>query len=309
MIPFKTSSGDRNLALEYEADVLFWFTKTNWQPFGVIGLGLYQNVMGDHGKDVDFQWHYGFGVRGFVARRLALRFEARHVMTDTTVQARGLASNIEILVGLNVLAWRDEPEPPKDRDKDGILDVDDLCPDTPGLKELQGCPDRDRDGITDAEDRCPDDQGPRETKGCPDTDGDTLVDIDDQCPKEKGPVALKGCPPSFDGVLEGITFELNSAKIRPEAIPVLEAVAEQLTKFPKIRVRIHGHTDDRNTDAYNLKLSQRRAASVRQWLIDHGIAGSRMEVKGFGESKHLTSNDTEEGRAKNRRIEFHVVDK
>ncbi len=90
-----------------------------------------------------------------------------------------------------------------DRDKDGVSDKKDKCPDTPGLKEFEGCPDTDGDGITDNEDNCPEEAGPAENNGCPDTDGDGVLDKDDACPEEAGLAALNGCPDQDgDGVAD-----------------------------------------------------------------------------------------------------------
>ncbi len=90
-----------------------------------------------------------------------------------------------------------------DRDGDGILDTEDKCPDTPGKKELQGCPDADGDGIIDMEDDCPNQAGPRELKGCPDRDGDGVADKDDSCPDTPGKKELQGCPDrDNDGVID-----------------------------------------------------------------------------------------------------------
>lgn len=89
----------------------------------------------------------------------------------------------------------EEPEPPVlDRDGDGILDTEDLCPDVPGIAALNGCPDQDGDGITDASDKCPDVAGVAEFEGCPDTDGDGIPDAEDKCPEEAGPADNGGCP-------------------------------------------------------------------------------------------------------------------
>ncbi|MGB1449361.1 MAG: OmpA family protein [Flavobacteriaceae bacterium] len=91
-----------------------------------------------------------------------------------------------------------------DRDKDGVNDKKDKCPDTPGLKEFDGCPDTDGDGLPDPEDDCPEEAGPEENKGCPDTDGDTVLDKDDACPEVAGLVELNGCPDADeDGVADG----------------------------------------------------------------------------------------------------------
>ena len=81
-----------------------------------------------------------------------------------------------------------------DRDGDGVKDLDDKCPDTPGLKDLHGCPDRDADGVTDLEDACPDDKGLSEFKGCPDKDGEKIIDKEDECPEDAGLVDFLGCP-------------------------------------------------------------------------------------------------------------------
>jgi len=91
-----------------------------------------------------------------------------------------------------------------DRDKDGVSDEEDKCPDVPGIAALMGCPDRDGDGITDLDDRCPDVAGPMPMRGCPDRDGDTVVDIDDKCPDMAGLVAMMGCPDKDgDGIADG----------------------------------------------------------------------------------------------------------
>jgi hypothetical protein len=91
---------------------------------------------------------------------------------------------------------------PADRDKDGIPDKKDVCPDVPGLKQFDGCPDTDGDGIKDLEDRCPTVAGKTINKGCPDKDEDSIVDMDDACPEVKGIAALKGCPDTDE---DGIT--------------------------------------------------------------------------------------------------------
>ena len=107
--------------------------------------------------------------------------------------------------------------------------------------------------------------------------------------------------------MEGVNFELNSAELTAGAKEVLMKVVRTLKDYPEMTLLIKGHTDNIGSDAYNLKLSQRRAASVRQFLIDNGIAPSRLESVGYGETQPIATNDTPEGRAKNRRIEFYRV--
>ena len=105
-------------------------------------------------------------------------------------------------------------------------------------------------------------------------------------------------------ILEGIRFKSGSAQIMPESETILNDVYETLRDNTQIVVEIHGHTDNTGTAAKNLKLSQDRSESVRQWLIAKGIAGERLIAKGFGPDKPVAPNDTAENRAKNRRIEF-----
>ena len=208
----------------------------------------------------------------------------------------------------------------RDRDKDGILDKDDLCPDTPGLPEFQGCPDTDGDGIPDNTDQCPNEAGPVENNGCPwpDTDGDGVVDKDDACPSVAGPAENNGCPwPDTDddgildkddacptvpglaeyngcpkpqekwaeeatGALENILFNFNKATLRPESQPKLDAAA-QIIKDSQGKFMIIGHTDKKGSDAYNLKLSRQRAASVVNALESRGVADSALKSMGVGE--------------------------
>lgn len=110
-------------------------------------------------------------------------------------------------------------------------------------------------------------------------------------------------------ILEVVNFESAKATILPQSFPLLEEVAAILLNNPQVKkVRIEGHTDDRGNDTMNLKLSDDRAASVRTWLIEHGVAADRLVSEGFGETKPIDSNKTKAGQAKNRRVEFNIVD-
>ncbi len=110
-------------------------------------------------------------------------------------------------------------------------------------------------------------------------------------------------------VLEGVEFEFNSAKLKPESYPILDDAAMILTKHPEIDVEIQGHTDNIGSDAYNKKLSQKRAEAVRDYLIDkHMIEPVRLIPIGYGESCPVADNATEQGRQKNRRVEFFILE-
>lgn len=118
-----------------------------------------------------------------------------------------LRDHFKFGIGLKLAVGEiEKPEPPVlDRDGDGIVDTEDLCPDTPGIAALNGCPDKDGDGITDASDKCPDVAGIAEFEGCPDTDGDGITDAEDKCPDEAGPAENGGCPikdRDGDGVID-----------------------------------------------------------------------------------------------------------
>ncbi len=109
-------------------------------------------------------------------------------------------------------------------------------------------------------------------------------------------------------ILHGVEFEFNSAKLKPESYPVLDEAARILTMHPEIDVEVQGHTDNIGSDEYNLKLSQKRAEAVRDYLIDkHMIEPVRLIPVGYGEKKPIADNTTEGGRQKNRRVEFLIL--
>lgn len=107
--------------------------------------------------------------------------------------------------------------------------------------------------------------------------------------------------------LDNIYFDFDKTTLRPESFPELEKLVEMLNTNENLEIEISGHTDDKGSDDYNQKLSQGRAEAVRQYVVDKGIDGNRITAVGYGESKPETSNDTEEGRQINRRVEFTVL--
>lgn len=109
-------------------------------------------------------------------------------------------------------------------------------------------------------------------------------------------------------VLRGVHFDFDKANIRADARPILDEAVHTLKIESGITVAVEGHTDSRGSDAYNDKLSKRRAQAVADYLAEHGIALSRLSVAGFGESHPVASNDTSDGRAQNRRVELRVTD-
>ena len=215
---------------------------------------------------------------------------------------------------------------PPDHDGDGVPDAEDACPAVAGARtsdpKTNGCPpDRDGDGIPDVEDACPAVAGVRtndpKTNGCPpDRDADGILDAEDACPDQPGardPDPKKnGCPQAFvQGgqihIRDPFKFRFNKTELDPAGDPILEAVLQVLKDRSEIRhVRIEGHTDNIGGTDFNQRLSEGRAASVRQWLVAHGIDAARLKSVGLGQSRPVDTNDTEEGRRNNRRVEFHI---
>jgi outer membrane protein OmpA-like peptidoglycan-associated protein len=224
--------------------------------------------------------------------------------------------------------------PDPDNDKDGVLDKEDDCPNVPGPRENKGCPyqDRDKDGIADPVDACPDvpedKDGFEDEDGCPETDNDKdgIPDVQDRCPMDAGPKKNFGCPLDTKAVidpinseiviLEQVFFDVDKDTIKERSFPVLNAVALILKKNPQVkRVEIQGHTDDQGTEVYNLDLSNRRAASVRTYLIGKGIEPERLDSKGYGETspkvpiEGLKGRALNDARAENRRVQFIILQK
>jgi OOP family OmpA-OmpF porin len=179
-------------------------------------------------------------------------------------------------------------------------------------------PDRDGDGVPDDRDMCPDTPGPAELDGCPDSDGDEIPDAEDKCPNEPGPALNDGCPPAPGPVVEietdrlslkdAITFDTAKDTLKPNSVHIVSEIARLLAAHPELaRVRIEGHTDSVGSRAYNLDLSRRRARTVMRALVQRGIAAGRLEAVGYGFDRPVASNDTALGRAKNRRVEFKVL--
>ena len=203
-----------------------------------------------------------------------------------------------------------------DTDGDGIIDSEDDCVDVKGTKIMKGCPDADGDGVADKNDNCPTVAGAKDNAGCPwpDTDGDGVADKDDKCPTVKGTVANNGCPEVSDEAMKklndyGKTILFNSGKssFQKQTYPVLQAMSAILKEYPTAKFSLEGHTDSDGKDAMNQKLSEDRAAAVKNYLIEQGIEASRLSSKGFGESAPVDSNKTAKGKANNRRVEVKLV--
>jgi len=212
---------------------------------------------------------------------------------------------------------------PFDSDGDGVPDYLDKCPGTPkGVAvNAEGCPiDSDGDGVPDTSDKCPDTPAGMKVnaEGCPDTDGDGVYDNLDKCPgTPRGvPVDANGCPLAGieavgdEWVIRGnVLFDVNKWDLKPEGMTILDQAAEFLKKNTQWHVEIQGHTDSTGTAEWNQTLSQRRAESAMKYLISKGVPVARLTAKGYGPSEPVASNDTREGRALNRRVDFRPTEK
>lgn len=222
-----------------------------------------------------------------------------------------------------------------DRDNDGIIDNDDACPDQAGLAELRGCPDRDKDGVADKDDQCPDVKGLEAFHGCPDTDGDGISDNNDACPEVAGIAELNGCPDrDKDGIADAndkcpdvpgtaanngcpeekvpeatpdmILFEVGTSTLTEASKEVLDRAVQLLKEDRNAVLEINGYTDNTGPDQLNERLSIARATVVRNYLTKKGVKKSRLVTKGNGSNDPIDSNDTPEGRAKNRRAAMKI---
>ncbi|MCC6810809.1 MAG: OmpA family protein [Deltaproteobacteria bacterium] len=320
-----TSSSDRTLnivALNPHLDVNFDLLQFRVRPY--LGIGFGGMIYTSQVANVAFlEGHFQAGVKIAIWKDLAFRAEFKGLFHPSANPAVGTNRSFGyfvngIVTGGFMYSFGGKPYR-VDRDGDSIYDEDDKCPDIPGEAAYEGCPppvDSDGDGIMDDKDQCPDVPGLAEYNGCPppDQDGDGVTDDKDKCPAEPGPASNQGCP---EVVLEDnkiltrqARFETNKADILPEYSAVLDELANFMKRHVEIElVAVHGHTDIEGTRQRNQALSNERAEAVLGYLVSKGVEKSRLQAKGFGQDKPIASNRTPEGKAKNRRVEFVVLQK
>lgn len=282
----------------------------NLVPYLAAGLGLmsFDSKPEGGGRDNDFAADYGVGLKYFVNPDVAFRADIRHVVNfrgegDTSNHNLLYTFGIALLFGGGEKAAAAEPEavpapqpapaPPADSDGDGVPDSRDACPRTPmGVSvDKNGCPlDSDGDGVYDYLDKCPD------------TPAGAEID-EDGCPvPEKAELTQRGTY-SFGNIY----FDIGKSAIKPDSRPVLDEAVKYMKENPRVRFEIQGHTDNVGSEEFNQKLSDERAEAVRAYMIEKGIAAERLTAKGYSMSVPAAPNDTKEGRAKNRRIEFKPI--
>jgi OmpA-OmpF porin, OOP family len=256
-----------------------------------------------------------------IAQIDSIETENKHKLADLvyegSVMIDGKAKPVEVKIGVDDFGCL------PDRDGDTVPDLVDKCPDDPGKPYLFGCNDRDGDTVLDPDDECPDTPGLVRLKGCPDKstgdrDKDGTPDKDDLCPDTPGPKSNKGCPeittPEQKRIIDAasrVLFEFGKADLRPESLNILDQFAQVLfeltKKYGTIKVKLEGHTDNVGTNENNRILSQNRVNSVKEYLINKGVSFDAIAAEGFGEEKPIATNDTADGRQKNRRVEIAIT--
>ena len=335
------SSGSDVAGLVYRLDTLYHFMPNSaLVPYIAGGLGG-MSLDPDNGKsDTNFLVDYGVGLKYFFTDDLALRGDVRHILAFGDPE-----NNFTYTAGLTYLMGGKSKEAPKplspiDSDGDGVTDIHDLCADTPAGMGVDGagCPlDTDGDGAYDDLDQCPDTPAgvAANTIGCPlDSDSDGVYDYLDECPGTPSGLAVddKGCPLDSDGdgvyddndlcpdtpaglmvddqgcplsITLSIEFDVDQSDIKPSYHDELAKGAAFIQQYSNQKILVAGHTDSTGNEPYNEALSQRRAESVRAYLVENfKLDADKLFARGFGEKAPIASNDTIDGRQRNRRVEL-----
>ncbi len=287
---------------------------SQFRPFVLAGIGAHTSILSrslDTDTDTALAGTFGGGLELAFTREWALRLDVRTLVGAGAGDAP-YAADFEVLIGFCFSgrgACGFEPRgliedgigdggpPQRDSDDDGVFGDADRCPVTP----------EDADGVQDAD-------------GCPDIDddGDGIVEIDDRCPHEaenkNGWEDADGCPEvlpeglaAFDGIVPGLRFRPGTAGLDSSSFDTLDALAAGLKEYQDLRVKIIVHTARTAPDRMLQKTSDERAEAVRQYLLDKGIDGGRIEAIGVGADTPVANNDTAEGREQNERVEIRFV--
>ncbi len=274
---------------------------TNTSPYLALGVGSMDHD-GPNGDNSDAVVDLGLGVDYPFAKRWSARAEVVYRLdsdntsiSDEEDDFDDYQFNFGLTYAFGDRSGAPEPAPVSepvapavtdtDSDNDGVVDRIDRCPGTPAGTSVDrhGCPmDGDKDGVVDVKDECKD------------TPEGNIVDE-------------TGCNKELLVELKGVHFGFDKATLTDEAMAILDMGADTLAKHGHIRISIEGHTDSRGSESYNRGLSERRAQAVLNYMNSKGVSRDRMDWVGHGESKPVDSNDTEDGRANNRRVELRIL--
>ncbi|MEX0605849.1 MAG: OmpA family protein [Marinobacter sp.] len=307
---------------EIRLDGLYYFGDFNeaWNPYLAAGAGHadFGGSIPDpqtSGTDHDeTRVNVGGGVRYNVSDNISLRADIRefHGIDESTFDT---VASLGFSIGFG---HSTTPPAPEDSDDDGVPDNRDQCPGTAaGVSvDSNGCElDGDNDGVADSRDQCPDTPAGAEvnSRGCElDSDKDGVVNSKDRCPNTAAGVEVddegcEGIEETVETIELSVKFPLESAVIGNTYDEEIRQVADFMNEYPETSVEIAGHSDSTGKAEYNQKLSQERARAVADRLVDAlGIDSDRVRAVGYGESEPMASNETDAGRAQNRRVEARI---
>lgn len=282
-----------NTALNLLLNDTSWMGSATTHPFIKLGYGELSDKYGVYHPDLeDGYYKVGVGIEHFASDNVFLRAGYDWLDSGERGDHQVWYVSYGFFFGDTVKSGAAPAPKPvekaKDSDGDGVLDANDQCPGTPAGAAV-------------------------DTKGCPlDSDNDGVYDYQDACPGTAPGVQVdeKGCEVKVaeEVVVDmRLNFDTNKYEIKPEMVAEIAKVAEFLRQYPDVNAEIQGHTDSVGSSAYNQGLSERRANSVKDYLVSNfGIDASRLTAKGYGEEQPIADNSTEEGRALNRRAEAHA---
>ena len=275
----------------YSLSALYHFANTEWQPYisaGITNLTYEYKGVTNYESDAGNNLAAAVGIKRFINPSVFVSGELKHVLdskeADTLISI-GLGYMFNQVDNKPALKPVPAPVAPSDLDKDGVIDANDSCPNTPAgvAVDNMGCAlDSDKDGVADYKDQCPNSTANAE-------------------------VNAKGCEAEFitkgASIAISVEFVTNSSELTGEYKQELQKVADFMQEYKDSKLVIEGHTDSSGAAAYNKMLSQKRADKVMTALINQfAIESTRLSAVGYGEERPIADNNTAEGRQKNRRV-------